>query len=127
MLNTLQSARYFTILSGFDVNGDIFPFNDRVDNIPRNTYKGDAYYNVDARLQRVFHVTERVNLEASAEAFNIINRVNVQDINHAYGAPVFTGPVPQAYGDGITNAAGFGTPKFVDSARQIQLSLRLNF
>ncbi len=127
MLNTLQSARYFTILTGFDANGDLFPFNDRVDNIPRNTYKGDPYYNVDMRLQRLFHVTERVNLEASAEAFNIINRVNVQDINHAYAAPVFTGPVPQFYGDGITNAAGFGTAKYVDPARQIQLALRFNF
>ena len=127
MINTLQSARYFTILAGFDVNGDIFPFNDRVDNIPRNTYKGDQYYDINMRLQRVFPITERVNLEASAEAFNIINRVNVQDINHAYGAPVFTGPVPQFFGDGITNAAGFGTPKFVDPARQIQLSVRLNF
>jgi Carboxypeptidase regulatory-like domain len=127
MLNTLQSARYFTILAGFDVNNDIFPFNDRVDNIPRNTYKGDPYYGTDLRLQRVFPITERMNLEASAEAFNVLNRVNVQDINHAYGAPVFTGPVPQHFGDGITNAAGFGTPKFVDPARQIQLSVRLNF
>jgi Carboxypeptidase regulatory-like domain len=49
MLNTLQSPRYFTILAGFDVNGDGDPFPDRVGNIGRNTYRGDASYTTDIR------------------------------------------------------------------------------
>ncbi len=126
-LTTLQSARAFTINAGFDTNGDIFPFPDRVGTIGRNTYKGDPYYDVDMRLQRLFSITERVKLEGSAEVFNLVNRVNVQDVNHAYGAPDFIGPVPRFYGDGIHTPAGFGTPKFVDPARQFQLSARVNF
>jgi hypothetical protein len=49
MLNALQSPRHFTILAGFDVNGDGFPFSDRVANIARNTYRGDTSYTTDVR------------------------------------------------------------------------------
>ncbi len=128
MLNTLQSPRHFSIIAGGDFDGDLFPFNDRVGLAGRNTYRGDPYYNSDMRLQRVFPFTERLNMEASVEIFNLFNRVNVQDINNVYGAPAFGGqPVPSFYGDGITTPAGFGTPKYVDPARQFQFALRLNF
>lgn len=33
MLNTLQSPRYYTVLAGFDVNGDQYPFSSRVGDI----------------------------------------------------------------------------------------------
>jgi hypothetical protein len=42
MLNTLQSPQYYSILAGSDINGDGFPFNDRVGAIGRNTYRGAA-------------------------------------------------------------------------------------
>ena len=53
VLSTLQSSLAYTILAGFDVNGDIYPFSDRVGNIGRNTYRGDPNYDTDLRLQRV--------------------------------------------------------------------------
>jgi Carboxypeptidase regulatory-like domain len=129
MLNTLQSPRYFTILAGFDVNGDGDPFPDRVGNIGRNTYRGVASYTTDVRVQRAFKLTERLKGQASVEIFNLFNRQNIEDIDTAYGAANFSGPVPQAFGDGIASPSNptFGTPKFVAPARQIQLSLRANF
>jgi hypothetical protein len=129
MLNSLQSPRYFTILAGFDVNGDGDPFPDRVSNIGRNTYRGAASYTTDVRAQRTFKLTERLKGEASVEVFNLFNRQNVEDIDTAYGAAVFSGPVPRVFGDGISSQANptFGTPKFVAPARQIQLSLRAIF
>jgi hypothetical protein len=54
MLNTLQSPQYYSILAGSDINGDGFPFNDRVESIGRNTYRGASYYDTDLRLQRLF-------------------------------------------------------------------------
>jgi hypothetical protein len=57
MLTTLQSPVYYTILAGFDVNGDQFPFNDRVGTIGRNTYRGDPSYTTDVRLQRLVNFT----------------------------------------------------------------------
>jgi hypothetical protein len=129
MLNTLQTPRYFSILAGFNVNGDGFPFNDRVGTSGRNFYRGDSYYNSDLRLQRVFHPFERLSTEASFEVFNLFNRDNVQDIDQVYGAADFAGPVPRKYGDGITSPANptFGSPTFTSPARQMQISLRLNF
>jgi hypothetical protein len=129
MLNTLQSPRYYTIFAGFDVNGDGFPFSDRVGNIGRNTYRGDASYTTDVRLQRVFSLGERLKLEASAEIFNLFNRQNVNAIDTVYGAADFLGPVPQRFGDGVGSPANptFGSPSYVAPARQVQLSLRLNF
>ena len=54
------------------MNGDGFPFSDRVGNIGRNTYRGDSSYTTDVRVQRVFNVRERLKAEASAEVFNLI-------------------------------------------------------
>jgi len=133
ILNSLQSARRFTINTGFDTNGDIFPFSDRVGVSARNSYKGDPYYDTDLRLQRVIPFTERVQAEASVEVFNVFNRPNVEDVDHVYGLPDFVGPVPTQFGDHIAPSPtsggnpGFGSPKFVAPARQIQLSLRFNF
>ena len=129
MLNTLQSPRYFSILAGFDVNGDGFPFSDRTGTVGRNSYRGASYYDSDLRLQRVFHFSERLSTEASMEAFNVLNHVNVQNIDQVYGAADFLGPIPRQFGDGIGSPANptFGTPNYTGPARQLQASLRFNF
>ena len=128
LLATAQSARFFTINAGPDTNGDLFPFNDRVGTIGRNTYKGDPFYNVDLRIQRVIPIKERLKGEFSAEFFNLLNRANVEDVNHVYGTADFVGPIPRQFGDGISAPIpSFGTAKFAAPARQIQFSFRLNF
>ncbi len=129
LLNTLQSPQYYSVLAGSDINGDGFPFNDRVGDIGRNTYRGDSYYNTDLRLQKLLSVNERVKVNLSAEALNLLNRVNVQDVDQVYGAGDFMGAVPKAYGDGVASPANptFGTPTFAGAARQFQLSAKLKF
>jgi hypothetical protein len=129
MLNTLQSPQYYNVLAGSDINGDGFPFNDRVGSIGRNTYRGDSYYDTDLRLQRLLSVNERVRVNLSAEVLNVLNRVNVQDVDQVYGAGEFAGPLPKAYGDGVASPANptFGTPTFAGAARQVQLSAKLRF
>jgi hypothetical protein len=129
LLTSLQSARWFSINAGFDTNGDGFPFPDRVGISPRNSYKGDPFYDVDVRLQRAIPITERIKGEASIEVFNLLNRANVEDVDHVYGLADFAGPVPREFGDHITSPAnpGFGSPKFASDARQLQLSFRITF
>jgi len=128
-LTNLQSPRRFSINTGFDTNGDSFPFSDRVGVSPRNSYQGDHFYNTDARLQRDISITEGVRATASVEVFNLFDRNNVEDVDHVYGAPDFLGPIPRKYKDGVTSPANptFGSPKFVSPPRQIQLSLRVTF
>jgi hypothetical protein len=55
--------------------------------------------------------------------------VNVQDVDQVYGAAEFEGPVPKAFGDGVTSPANptFGSPTFAGAARQIQLSVKVKF
>jgi Carboxypeptidase regulatory-like domain/TonB dependent receptor len=129
VLTSLQSARFFSINAGFDTNGDGFPFPDRVGASPRNFYKGDPFYDVDVRLQRVIPFTERIKGEASIEAFNLFNRPNVLDVDHVYGLRDFAGPVPREFGDHISSPGnpGFGLPKFASDGRQLQLSFRVTF
>jgi len=129
MLNTLQSPQYYSILAGSDINGDGFPFNDRVGSIGRNSYRGASYYDTDLRLQRLLNITERLKLNGSVEALNVLNRVNVQDVDQVYGTGEFAGAIPKSYGDGVTSPANptFGTPTFAGPARQIQVSLKLKF
>ena len=141
LLTSLQSPRHFTINAAppqGDLNNDGFTFNDRMDNLPRNSYLGDSYYDVDVRLQREIPFTERVKGIASFEVFNLFNRANVEEIDHLYVTPSPVGsfvdplgnpvPVPQRFGDHISDGnGGFGAPKFVAPARQIQLSFRINF
>jgi hypothetical protein len=68
-------------------------------------------------------------VNASAEALNVLNRVNVQDVDQVYGAGEFGGPVPRSFGDGVTSPANptFGTPTFAGAARQIQFSVKVKF
>ena len=129
VLTSLQSARWYSINAGFDTNGDGFPFPDRVGISPRNSYKGDPYYDLDLRLQRVISFTERIKGEASIEAFNLFNRPNVLDVDHVYGLADFAGPVPKQFGDHVSSPAnpGFGSPKFAADGRQLQLSFRITF
>jgi Carboxypeptidase regulatory-like domain len=129
LISSLQSARWFSINAGFDTNGDGFPFPDRVGTSPRNSYKGDPFYNVDARLQREIPFGERIKGEASVEMFNLLNRPNVLDVDHVYGLADFAGPLPREFGDHISSPANptFGSPKFAAEGRQLQLSFRLTF
>jgi len=128
-LTSLQSARWYSINAGFDTNGDGFPFPDRVGVSPRNSYKGDPYYDLDLRLQRVIPFSEHIKGEASIEVFNLFNRPNVLDVDHVYGLADFAGPVPKQFGDHISSPAnpGFGSPKFAADGRQLQLSFRVTF
>ncbi len=128
-VNTLQSPQFYSILAGSDINGDGFPFNDRVGAIGRNSYLGDSYYDTDIRLQKRIRLKERVSANARVEVLNVLNRVNVQDVDQVYGAGEFAGPVPKHYGDGVTSPANptFGSPTYAGSARQFQFSLKLEF
>jgi hypothetical protein len=127
----LQTPRYQSVQVGFDVNGDGFPFTDRVGLLGRNTYQGDVYHNIDLRIQRDIPFTiakSEAHVNFSFEVFNLFNRANVLDVNNIYGAPDLVGPEPQRFGDGVGGAnPGFGQPRSIADARQLQFSLRLTF
>ncbi|MFZ0039111.1 MAG: TonB-dependent receptor, partial [Candidatus Acidiferrales bacterium] len=103
---TLQTGRPFTDFVGFDANGDTNPVTDRVGLEPRNSYYGDQLYSWDMRLSRYFQIRERLRLDLMVDAFNLLNRANVDEVTSVYGAAVFcgSGPVPMRYKDAGTVA-----------------------
>jgi len=132
---TLQSPQYFTKYAGFDANGDVFGNNDRVGGEPRNTFKGDSLQTVDIRLERTFPLHERLSLQLMAEAYNLMNTVNVHYFNTNYGAADFCPADPTApgcfgaaqfYREGSPNPL-YGTPSAVFNPRQLQFVARINW
>jgi hypothetical protein len=141
---TAQSGRPFTLFVGFDANHDTNPVTDRVGNSRRNTYFGDKLVAVDLRLSRYFQFTERKRLQLIAEAFNLFNRGNVDEVTSVYGAANFCGGVPANFGDSATAAiqrgqvacpaggppfpnALFGAPRTVFNPRLLQFAAKFSF
>jgi Carboxypeptidase regulatory-like domain/TonB dependent receptor len=153
---TMQSGRPFTMFVGFDANGDTNPVTDRVGNLGRNTYWGDALYSWDLRVARYFQIRERLRLDLSVDAFNFLNRPNVDEVTSVYGAAVICGTAgtPTHYKDAasintqmqgenpsvvtcpqfpapmasppVPNAL-FGTPRTMLNPRQFQFGAKFSF
>jgi Carboxypeptidase regulatory-like domain/TonB dependent receptor-like, beta-barrel len=121
---TLQSGRPFTLFPGANVFGDVAGLStDRVGGAPvvgnctsvtncdtiigRNTYVGDPLYVWDLRVSRYFQLRENLRLDLMVDAFNFLNRPNVDEVTSVYGSPVFCGgtpTVPRHYNDAVTRA-----------------------
>jgi Carboxypeptidase regulatory-like domain/TonB dependent receptor len=143
----LQSPRPFTLFVGFDSNNDTIPAADRVGNLARNTYKGDSFKTWDIRLSRSFNLSrEGTRLEVAADAFNLLDRANVDEVVGVYGTyNICGGQLPRQFNDSASKAiqavqvggcplAGppvpnplFGTPRTMFNPRQLQLSVKLLF
>jgi outer membrane receptor protein involved in Fe transport len=127
---TLQSGRPFTIFYGANTLNDVAGgATDRVGGssavkgscastatcatmIGRNTYIGDPLYAWDLHLARYFQLRESLRLELSVDAFNLLNRSNVDEVTSVYGSPVFCGSpaaIPRHYRDTISRAIQAGT------------------
>ena len=78
---------------------------DRVSTVPRNSYYGDDLYSWDMRVSRYFQFKERYTLNLMVDAFNLLNRPNVDEVTSVYGAAVFcASQVPGRYKDAGTHA-----------------------
>ena len=154
---TIQSGRPFTMFTGGDSNGDTNPVTDRVGLVARNTYIGDPLRSWDLRVSRYFQIKERERLELVFDAFNLLNRPNVDEIFSVYGSPIFCGAEPHHYKDAaslavqagmaacpaFTPPAGvvvpaqffvppvpngnFGTPRTMLNPRQLQFAAKFTF
>ena len=121
---TLQSGRPFTIFYGSNTLNDVAGgATDRVGGAPinsscpdvqncqtmiaRNTYIGDPEYDWDLRLARAVHIGDRTQMELAFDAFNVLNRPNVDEVTSVYNSPVFCGSpavIPRHYKDAISRA-----------------------
>ncbi len=108
-----ESGRFFNVTVGADANRDFNAQTDRPFNLGRNTLQGPGYFNLDTRLSRFIQV-RAVRLELMLEAFNLLNRVNVQAVSGVWGS-------------GDSPISSFATPNAVFNPRQLQLAVRGSF
>jgi hypothetical protein len=100
----VQSGRPFTMFVGGDTNGDTNPVTDRVGLSSRNAYVGQPLRTWDFRVSRYFVFTESRRLDLIFDAFNLLNRQNIDEVFSVYGSPVFCGSVPKHFGDAASLA-----------------------
>jgi hypothetical protein len=107
------SAPPFNVQTGTDRNNDT-TVNDRPPGVGRNSARGFSSASLDLRLGRAFTLAGRARLEVMADAFNVLNRSNLQIPNNVVGV----GPVP---------LPSFGRATAAGDPRQFQLGARVTF
>ncbi len=122
---TLESGRPFTLFAGENTFGDVAGLStDRVGGAPiagnctsvsncnttigRNTYIGDPLRTWDLRVSRSFQLSERMKLDLMFDAFNVLNRHDIDEVSSIYGSPIFCGAIPRHYNDATTLAIQSG-------------------
>jgi hypothetical protein len=73
----------------FNVNAFVDPPAYQFGTLGRNTLVGPGLFNIDSTLSRHIRLTERYRLEIRAEAFNMLNNHNYNQINRIINAPGF--------------------------------------
>jgi hypothetical protein len=104
---TARSALPFNVTTGDDVNRD-GSRTDRPAGVPRNSARGDDFWQVDVRLSKAFGSGAR-RIELMAEAFNLFNQSNWIAF------------------DGVLKSATFGRPTDAAAPREVQLGIRVDF
>ena len=82
--------------------------------VGRNTGRLPDSSTLDLRLSRSFTLGRGNRLELLAEAFNVLNHVNILNVNNTFGV----GPAP---------LPAFGQPTLAGDPRQMQLGARWSF
>jgi carboxypeptidase family protein len=125
-----HSGHPFNLLAGGEVNGNNHTTNERPIGAPRDTGLGPNYVDFDARLTWQHKFGERLNLQLTAEGFNIANHTNFASVNNEV-SPLF-GLTPGFTTFNVHGSAALSpsTPLGFTSAlpkREIQLGCRFNF
>jgi hypothetical protein len=81
----------------------------------RNAFTMPAYFNIDFRYDRKFHLYKRFTSEFIADAFNVLNRFNVLAVN------VLCNPL------GGSGACQAGQPSAEFNPRQFQFGMKINW
>ena len=100
----------------------------RLPNLPPNDFQMPRTANVDLRLEKGFHIREKMDFIITGDAFNALNRNNITGVNTTIYA--ISGSTLQ-FQDGQSGRTLFGLPtqssNSILAQRQIQIGARLNF
>ncbi|MGH9946444.1 MAG: carboxypeptidase regulatory-like domain-containing protein [Pyrinomonadaceae bacterium] len=129
-----NSGRPFNLLAGADINGDRSTNGDRpllllngvqTGPIGRNIGEGPSFATVDMRLTRKIPFNERISLDLTIEAFNLLNRLNFASVNNTVG-PTFDRTTDIRGRSDVSPSTPLGFTSAFDS-RRIQLGAKFRF
>ena len=115
----LRSGEGYTITTGRDDNGDT-ESNDRPLGVPRNSETGPGFQSMDLNLSKVFFLRRNagsgqraggggVQVNVFANASNVLNRVNFDNVS------------------GALTSRRFGQPTGANDPREIEIGMRFQF
>jgi hypothetical protein len=119
----IEIAPILTIASGLPANvttgtddsqTHAFPFTSRPVDMARNSWRLPASATLDVRILKYFDIKPHGKLDIVLEAFNLLNRTNVTQVNTVYGPSQ-------------TPLLSFGFPIEAGQARQFQISIDFEF
>jgi hypothetical protein len=93
----------------FNVNAFVVPPAYQFGALGRNTLVGPGLFNIDSTLSKRFRLGERYAIEIRAEAFNLFNTANYNQVAR------------------IINAPGFGSVTTELPMRQLQFAAKVSF
>ena len=116
----------------YDLNSDGVLGTDRTPGLGRNTFYAPAAVSFDLRINRTFALRKSMNLQLSADTFNVFNHANIVGVNDQHSLLVNDPSACGIAGNPCLepNSAGlsaFGSPVSSSGPRVVQLSVRLAF
>ena len=114
-----QSGQPFTPVVNSDLNSDGNAANDIAPGFRRNSERLPSQFSLDPRITKQIGF-RGLNLQLIAEAFNVLNRSNVSNVNRTYYSF-------NAAANTLTPLATFGTPTLSSGPRIMQLAAKLTF
>ena len=99
----------------YDPRAFLLPLPGTFGNVARGSFFGPGFWNLDTALVKRFVLTERVNMQFRAEAFNVFNHAN------------FASPNPVVFSGNNYNSSAGAITATANASRQIQFALKLLF
>ena len=115
-----QSGQPFSPVVNADLNNDGNVANDIAPGFLRNSQRLPSQLSIDPRVAKDIALGGIARLQLIAEAFNVLNRSNVSNVNRTY----------YSYAAGtntLTRLAAFRTPTVSSGPRIIQLAAKISF
>jgi len=115
-----QTGQPYSAKVNSDLNGDQNSANDLAPGTLRNQFRYPSQFDVSPRITRDLPVFHGAAIQLIAEAFNVLNRSNVNGVNQtmfSYDSKTNT----------LTRLSTFGTPTSSSGPRIIQLAAKVTF
>jgi hypothetical protein len=112
---TMGSGQPVNPVTGVDdTHAHAFPLTARPMSMGRNSVRLPAFAALDLRVLKAIPIKPHGKLDLVVEAFNVLNRQNVIQLNTVFGS-------------GVAPVTAFGRPTDAANARHIQLSIDFEF